>query len=824
MRLDRFDKVAFPSLLLAMACLVPVFTHAQASQAIHLDPRSGGTLQGHAVESAGNLPTQSQRAISLDPPTGWELQDHAMDSKGNLLPEAPANFRRLGEATVGQQADVHTLTLRFSQTTRITGISASADFKIEQGGSCTEGNLYATGATCSVLVRFTPQGAGNRVGKLTVTHTASPTPDAFGLGGYGYSPIVSFVPSSIGTVSGTYPSSKGLLSGAQNLTVDGGDTIWIADTGNGIIRNIDASGSIKTLASGYTGALGIAVDTFGQAYFDVPSTGKMYEIYDYGPVVQASGSGTVNCPASAPCSLSAEALATPGEMSMDPYNHLFFVDSHNGAAFSTVQPIPANLIFLYDPFPYQTSPSSAMAVDAGDNLYSLWSNGGTCEIVQQSLYNAENNNVSFYKIAGGHTCGFAGDGGLAGNAEIGAKIGQIAFDAAGDLYFTDTNNQRVRRIDYTTGTIRTIAGNGTAGYLDSASALKAELNGPTGLSVDSQGQVYIISSATTGQVVRKVGNVGYATLGSINVGTTGPPQTVLLTNSGNSTLVISNAVMGGTNPSEFSVDPSTTSCLLASGSILASGQSCQIGFVIRPAGTGARRATYTITDNTANFSNVISLSGTGILPNATFTITSPTNGASFVSGTAVTFKVSVTSSSGSAPTGTVQFKVDGANYGSAVAISSGVASTSVTGLTTASHTLSATYSGDSHYSPGGPISVTITITASIAQKPTVVTMVPMTEASTSCGPQRFNVSVASAAGMMPTGTVQLADGSRAVSSAKLVKGKAVLISPRLPAGTHSFSTQYGGDVNNPPAASAALVETIAQTGACNQHVSRVGMR
>lgn len=69
-------------------------------------------------------------------------------------------------------------------------------------------------------------------------------------------------------------------------------------------------------------------------------------------------------------------------------------------------------------------------------------------------------------------------------------------------------------------------------------------------------------------------------------------------------------------------------------------------------------------------------------------------------------------SSGTPPTGTVQFKVDGSNYGSAVTLSSaGTASTSVTGLTVTTHTLSATYSGDSNYAAAGPISVSITVKA-----------------------------------------------------------------------------------------------------------------
>jgi hypothetical protein len=115
-----------------------------------------------------------------------------------------------------------------------------------------------------------------------------------------------------------------------------------------------------------------------------------------------------------------------------------------------------------------------------------------------------------------------------------------------------------------------------------------------------------------------------------------------------------------------------------------------------------------------NGTDIISLRGSGVLPPATLKITSPANNSSFVSGTAVPFAVSVTSTSGPQPTGNVQFKVDGANSGGLVALSStGTASTSLTGLTTTTHTLSFTYTGDANYAKGGPVSVSITVTAAI---------------------------------------------------------------------------------------------------------------
>jgi hypothetical protein len=381
---------------------------------------------GMAVTCLSCISLAAQKApgpITLEPPTGWELQVHSTAPNGEVLPPGPENFRRLGEAWVGQSADLHLLTLRFVENIKITGIQSTQDFRVEQGSSCVAENAYAAGTTCTLLVRFTPKGAGQRLGHVTISHSGSATPFAFGLGGFGYAPVVSFTPAVISTVPGTYPANVGLLNGAHNLTVDNGDTLWIADTGNNAIRQMDSSGTFKTLASGYTGPLGIAVDTFGEAYFDLPASNAMYEIYDYGPVVQINGTGTGSCPASTPCTLSSHAVTNPGMLSIDPYNHLFFPEQNSGAAMSTVQPLPANLIFLYDPFPYQVSPTAAFAVDSSDNLYSLWANGGNCEIVQQSLYNAENSTVAFNKIAGGHTCGFSGDGGLAGNAEIGNTIG-----------------------------------------------------------------------------------------------------------------------------------------------------------------------------------------------------------------------------------------------------------------------------------------------------------------------------------------------------------------------------------------------------------------
>jgi hypothetical protein len=770
-------------------------------------------LAAHAQTAQSNLSTRlPQSAVTLDPPSGLELQAHSFDSRGNRLPDSPANFRRLGEARLGELADIHSLTLRFSQDVTLTWIKSTPDFHIEKGGSCSEGTSYTKGAHCTVLVRFTPQGAGNRLGHLKVGTNVSATPMAFGLGGYGYSPAISFIPSVITTLPGSFPSSVGLLSGAQNLSVDGSDTLWVADTGNNLVRNYDSSATFKTLASGFSAPWGITVDTFGQAYFSRPAANVINEIYDYGPVVQLNGAGTGACPASTPCTLNSHTVTKPGEMSMDPYNHTFFTEQTSGGAFSTVQPTPASLIFLYDPFPYQTAIQGPAAMDASDNIYSFWTSTGNCEIVQATLYNAENSNASFTKIAGGHTCGFAGDGGLAGNAEIGTSVGQIAFDTAGDMYFTDAANQRVRRIDYNTGIIRTVAGNGTAGYTgDNGDATQARLSSPTGVGVDSTGAVYIISQTSTSgsaQVIRKVGATGFVNFGNLSKGLTSGPFQLLMTNSGNSTMTLNSYSFRGTNFTDFKIDTSLSSCPMIAGATLGAGQSCSIAIRFTPSAAGTRSASLLLFDNTVSGTNTVTLVGTGTLPVPTLKITSPNNGSSFTSGTSITFSASVTYTSAPQPTGTVQFKVDGANYGSPVTLSStGNASTTVTGLTQTSHSLSVTYSGDSTYAAAGPVSVSITVTA--VKIASFVSLSSTVNAGTSCTPRQFTVKVSGTSGPVPTGTVRLLDAGGVLASASLSGGLATMKSPALSAGRHTLVATYGGDSHHLPAESPNLIQVTS---------------
>ena len=93
-------------------------------------------------------------------------------------------------------------------------------------------------------------------------------------------------------------------------------------------------------------------------------------------------------------------------------------------------------------------------------------------------------------IAGTGKAGFANDGGNANMAELNGPTA-LAFDNIGNLYIADTGNQRIRLLDIK-GYLHTIAGNGRRGYEgEGARAKNTALNNPAGVAINSKGQIFI---------------------------------------------------------------------------------------------------------------------------------------------------------------------------------------------------------------------------------------------------------------------------------------------------------------------------------------------
>ena len=126
-------------------------------------------------------------------------------------------------------------------------------------------------------------------------------------------------------------------------------------------------------------------------------------------------------------------------------------------------------------------------------------------------------NGTITTVAGSGTPGYMGDGGAAISAQINGPFG-IALDSAGSLYIADTTNNVVRKVS-PDGTISTVAGTGTPGYLgDGGAARSAWLNGPEGVAVDAAGNLYIAD--TFNGRIRRVGTDGIITTAA-GIGSTG---------------------------------------------------------------------------------------------------------------------------------------------------------------------------------------------------------------------------------------------------------------------------------------------------------------
>src|SRR5450759_2275213 len=123
-------------------------------------------------------------------------------------------------------------------------------------------------------------------------------------------------------------------------------------------------------------------------------------------------------------------------------------------------------------------------------------------------------------VAGNGTAGFSGDNGPAISAKLGTPIG-IAVDLAGNLYIADRDNNRIRKV--ASGVITTAAGNGLAGFSgDNGPAANAQLSVPISVAVDSPGNLYIADSYNNR--IRKVTNGAIATVagGGTPIGGSGP--------------------------------------------------------------------------------------------------------------------------------------------------------------------------------------------------------------------------------------------------------------------------------------------------------------
>jgi hypothetical protein len=212
--------------------------------------------------------------------------------------------------------------------------------------------------------------------------------------------------------------------------------------------------------------------------------------------------------------LATEAQLGPDDVAVDATGDLYIVEERQvgrvrkvdaAGRISTVVGPPTGVA---PPAPGQASTvelrdPTALAIDGEGSLYVGGGNGTNRMIIR-----VDPSSGDVTTIAGTGEKGFSGDGGPATEATM-SWVRDIALDDAGNVYFSDSLNHRVRMVD-TVGVITTIAGTGKQGFSgDGGPATEARLDHPAGVAVDPKGRIYIADEGN--HRVRRINRHGIIT-------------------------------------------------------------------------------------------------------------------------------------------------------------------------------------------------------------------------------------------------------------------------------------------------------------------------
>jgi sugar lactone lactonase YvrE len=315
------------------------------------------------------------------------------------------------------------------------------------------------------------------------------------------------------------PATAAKLDYAMSITADNTGNIYFCDYGNNRVREINVSGVITTIAgtgtSGYSGDGGLAINATlnGPMGIAVDPNGANVYIADNinnrvrkvtmasGIITTYAGTGVLGGAGDGGPADSAQ-IRTPEGLAIDAGGDLYIVDNYsqirkvNGSAhvISTVAgggvnpPIDGSIatsVYLYLEY---------IAVDTNGNLF-LSSPG------YHLVRKIEHGTGILSTIAGTGIGGFSGDGGAGSSAEVYYPYG-LATDLAGNVYIADESNNRVRKVDASSGIISTYAGNGVytdAG--DGGAALSAAISHPYSIAIDHSGNMIVSDSSFS---IRKI--------------------------------------------------------------------------------------------------------------------------------------------------------------------------------------------------------------------------------------------------------------------------------------------------------------------------------
>ncbi len=292
----------------------------------------------------------------------------------------------------------------------------------------------------------------------------------------------------------------------------------ILHLGNGTLRSAKSSDDvISTVASATTAGLNfplaVAVDSQGNLFIADSRNNRIRKVSPAGIITTVAGNGVPGFSGDGGPATAAS-LNYPYDVAVDPQGNLFIVDLNNNrirkvspaGIITTVagNGVPGSIIVSGDGGPATAASIGypyGVAVDSQGNLFIADSGNRIRKVSPAGIITTVAGSVN-------GTQGFSGDGGPATAATFYSPSG-VAVDSQGNLFIADIGNNRIRKVS-PAGIITTVAGRGGSGFSgDGGPATAARLNVPSGVAVDSQGNLFIADFSNSR--IRKVSPAGIIT-------------------------------------------------------------------------------------------------------------------------------------------------------------------------------------------------------------------------------------------------------------------------------------------------------------------------